>query len=147
MPQMTSVGLFRFGALALTITLSSCAVDHGRRNSQFIDCLQRKGGVVVSSGSQLAGVPLVDVQEGSGAYLDSIGFESLTVAVSAKKRQAIVFVGVPSDQPDPGPRAALRGLQATTDKLANTVLMRPSADPDVAIWDCQEEVAAGEATP
>jgi hypothetical protein len=146
MPQMTRVGLFKFGAVALTITFSSCAVDHGR-NSQFIDCLQGKGGVIVSSGSQLAGVPLVDVQEGSGAYLDSIDFQSLTVAVSARERQAIVFVGVPPDQPDPGPRAALRDLQATTDKLANTILMPPSADLDVAIWDCQEEVAPGEMSP
>jgi len=139
--------------LLLCLGLAGCGGggglnDHGTsRNGRLAACLERHGGERVQSAADLADVPMPRAVPASGAALASVSFNSIDFGVPGRRdrQRSIVVLDAHIDHwPE---RRFIRHVRTDPGRYATVILMPASRDPDSVLWDCQEEVAPGEAFP
>lgn len=138
--------------IAVSAAVAGCGdspVNHGiERNGRLAACLERHGGERVRSAADLADVPMPRAMGASGAALASVAFSSIQFGVPGRRAQVRSIVVLDENIDDWPDQEFVRHVRAEPGRYATVILMPASRDDtDSVLWDCQEEVAPGEAFP
>jgi hypothetical protein len=138
---------------ALALVAASCGgADrnaHGTsRNGQLAACLERHGGERVHSTADLADVPMSHPMVLSDAALASVMFAAVHFDVPGRRDQTRSLV-VLDGRIDKWPEQPFIHRVRTDPGGYDAVVLMPATrdDSDKVLWDCQEQVAPGEAFP
>jgi hypothetical protein len=120
--------------------------------ARFVSCLQQRGGQRITEPTHLDRYPSGHVTLGVGASLPSVSFFSIEAAAGdGHRRQALIFVESPRDEPPSGPMPEptelLRRARNGETGVRALVLMPPSVDFETPLGQCEELAAPGQAFP
>jgi hypothetical protein len=139
-------------ALIVAVVLAGCgAQEPPDHTAMFVQCLQQRGGEVITAGAQLDGYPDEDVQQGVGAALESVSYFTIDAPVRGERRRALVFVadlhGATPTSPMPEAAELLRRARRGTARVRALVLMPAAQDVEAPIGACEQLAAPGQAVP
>ena len=135
------------------VLLAGCGAKHEPDNTAlFVRCLQQSGGQRITAPTQLDRYPSGRVELGVGASLPSVSYFSVEGATGrGHRRQALVFVDSPRDEPPSGPTPAptelIRRARNGETGMRALVLMPPRADFETPLGQCEALAAPGQSFP
>jgi hypothetical protein len=135
------------------VLLAGCAKHEPDNTALFVRCLQQSGGQRITAPTQLHRYPSGRVELGVGASLPSVSYLSVEAAAPGRghRRQALVFVDTPRDEPPsgpmPAPRELIRRARNGETGMRALVLMPPRTDLETPLGQCEELAAPGQSFP